>query len=327
MIWGSIPQDAFSFIMVVRKGESVMKLPFLRRRSLSLAQREEIDFYIFAGPWILGLLFLFGGPILASLSLSFTSWTGASSESLQFIGVENYRTMFSDKLFWISIYNTAYYAVGSVLLGIIVSLFIAMLLNQKVPGTSLFRTIFYLPSITSGVAIAIAWIWIFNPRVGLLNYALSWLGIKGPAWLVSQHWAMPALILMSLWQTGAYIIILLAGLQGVPQSLYDAAKIDGANKWDQFRHITLPMISPALFLVVVIATVNSFQIFTNVRVMTDGGPGTATHVFVYYLFQNAFSYLRMGYASALAWMLFVVIGFLTWLQFRVSTRWVYYEGD
>lgn len=304
-----------------------MKLPLLQRRSLSLAQREELDFYIFAAPWILGLLFLFGGPVLASLGLSFTSWTGVSSASLQFIGLENYRAMFTDKLFWISLYSTAYYALGSVVLGVILSLFIAVLLNQKVPGTGLFRTIFYLPSITSGVAIAVMWIWIFNPRVGLLNYALSWLGIKGPAWLASQEWAMPSLILMSLWQTGVYIVILLAGLQGVPDSLYDAAKIDGANLWDQFRHVTLPMISPALFLVMVIATVNSFQIFTNVRVMTQGGPGTATHVLVYYLYQNAFNYLRMGYASALAWMLFIVIGFLTWLQFRISTQWVYYEGE
>jgi multiple sugar transport system permease protein len=304
-----------------------MESPFLRQSSLSLSQREEIDFYIFASPWILGLLILFGGPVLASLGLSFTSWTGVSAESLQFIGLENYRAMFNDKLFWTSLYNTVYYALGSVVLGILLSLVIAILLNQRVLGTGLFRTIFYLPSITSGVAIAIAWVWIFNPRVGLLNFALSLVGIKGPAWLASQEWAMPALILMSLWQTGAYIVILLAGLQGVPQSLYDAAKIDGANLWDQFRHVTLPMISPALFLVMIIATVNSFQIFTNVRVMTDGGPGTATYVYVYYLFQNAFSYLRMGYGSALAWMLFIVVGFLTWLQFRISTKWVYYEGE
>jgi multiple sugar transport system permease protein len=132
---------------------------------------------------------------------------------------------------------------------------------------------------------------------------------------------------MSLWQVGAYVIILLAGLQGVPQTLYDAAKIDGANSWHQFRHITLPMISPALFLVIVIATVNSFQIFVNIRVMTQGGPGTSTLVLVYYLFQNAFTYLRMGYASALAWLLFIIVGFFTWLQFRASTKWVYYEGD
>ncbi len=303
-----------------------MGLLFNRKRPLSIRQREELDFYIFASPWILGLLFLFGGPVLASLSLSFTSWTGVSLESLQYIGLENYRAMLNDDLFWISLVNTIYYAVGSVVLGIIVSLFIAILLNQNVPGTGLFRTLFYLPSITTGVAMAVVWVWVFNPRVGLFNFLLGLFGITGPAWLKDTQWVMPALILMSLWQTGTYIIILLAGLQGVPQTLYEAARIDGANLWSQLRHITLPMISPALFLVIVIATVNSFQIFVNIRVMTQGGPGTSSYVYVYYLYQNAFTYLRMGYGSALAWMLFIVIGFFTWLQFKGSTSWVYYEG-
>jgi multiple sugar transport system permease protein len=297
-----------------------------RRRSLTLAQREEIDFYIFVSPWLIGLIFLFGGPILASLGLSFTSWTGVSTKSLQWIGLENYQTLFSDKLFWISLKNTFYYAVGSVALGVILALAIAVLLNQNVPGTNIFRTIFYLPSITQGVAIAIVWAWILNPQVGLLNYGLSFLGIKGPAWLASQQWALPALILMSLWSIGTIMVILLAGLQGVPQSLYDAAKIDGAGLWGQFRHVTLPMISPALFLVIVTSTVASFQIFTNVAVMTEGGPGTSTMVYVYYLYLNAFTYFRMSYGSALAWLLFVVVSLLTWLQFKASSKWVYYEG-
>jgi multiple sugar transport system permease protein len=303
-----------------------MQLPFTRSRHLSLARREEIDFYIFVSPWIIGLIFLFGGPILASLGLSFTGWTGVSFESLQFAGLENYQAMIEDKLFWTSLQNTFYYSFGSVLLGVSLALLIALLMNQKVPGITIFRTIFYLPSITQGVAIAIMWIWIFNPQVGLLNYGLDLFGIDGPGWLTSQQWAMPALILMSLWQIGGFMIILLAGLQGVPQSLYDAAKIDGANKWAEFRHVTLPMISPALFFVTVIAVVQSFQIFTNVRVMTRGGPGTATMVYVYYLYLNAFTYFRMGYASALAWILFVVVAILTWLQFKASEKWVHYEG-
>jgi len=297
-----------------------------RRRSLTLAQREEIDFYIFVSPWLIGLIFLFAGPILASLGLSFTSWTGVSAKSLQWIGLENYQALFSDKLFWVSLKNTFYYAGGSVALGVILALFIAVLLNQQVPGTNIFRTIFYLPSITQGVAIAIVWAWILNPQVGLLNYGLSFLGIKGPAWLASQQWALPALILMSLWSIGTIMVILLAGLQGVPQSLYDAAKIDGAGLWGQFRHVTLPMISPALFLVIVTSTVASFQIFTNVAVMTEGGPGTSTMVYVYYLYLNAFTYFRMSYGSALAWLLFVVVSLLTWLQFKASSKWVYYEG-
>jgi multiple sugar transport system permease protein len=185
-----------------------MQLPFTRSRHLSLARREEIDFYIFVSPWIIGLIFLFGGPILASLGLSFTGWTGVSFESLQFAGLENYQAMIEDKLFWTSLQNTFYYSFGSVLLGVSLALLIALLMNQKVPGITIFRTIFYLPSITQGVAIAIMWIWIFNPQVGLLNYGLDLFGIDGPGWLTSQQWAMPALILMSLWQIGGFMIIL-----------------------------------------------------------------------------------------------------------------------
>jgi multiple sugar transport system permease protein len=292
-----------------------------------MAQREEIDFYIFVSPWIIGLIFLFGGPILASLGLSFTGWTGVSAESRRLIGLENYQALLKDEIFWVSLKNTFYYSFGSVTLGVILALLVALLMNQKVPGITTFRTIFYLPSITSGVAIAILWAWIFNPQVGILNYGLSLIGIKGPGWLASQQWAMPALILMSLWGIGGSMIILLAGLQGVPQSLYEAARIDGANRWGEFWHVTLPMISPSLFFVTVVSVVASFQNFTNVRVMTQGGPGKATLVYVFYLYQNAFTYFRMGYASALAWILFVVVALLTWMQFRASRTWVYYENE
>ena len=308
-----------------------MQLPFPRRR-MTLAQQEELWFYIFMSPWIIGLIFLFGGPILGSLGLSFTNWTGVNVESLEFIGLENYKALWDDKLFWISMERTVYYAVGSVLFGTFFALLIAILMNQKMPGVTLFRTIFYLPSITQGVAIAIMWIWIFNPTVGLLNYFLSIIGViarpsDGPGWLTSQDWAMPALILMSLWQVGASMIILLAGLQGVPQSLYDAVKIDGANKWHEFRHVTLPMVSPALFFVIVIGTVNSFQIFTNVRVMTEGGPGTSTYVYVYHLYLISFRYFRMGVGSSMAWILLIIVGLLVWLQFKIGERTVHYEGS
>ena len=304
-----------------------MQMPFKRSRSLSMAQREELDFYLFVSPWIIGLIFLFGGPILASLGLSFTGWTGVSVESRQLIGLENYQALLNDEIFWVSLKNTFYYSFGSVTLSVILALLVALLMNQSVPGITTFRTIFYLPSITSGVAIAILWAWIFNPQVGIVNYALSLVGIKGPGWLTSQQWAMPALILMSLWGIGGSMIILLAGLQGVPQSLYEAARIDGATKWGEFWHVTLPMISPSLFFVTVVSVVASFQNFTNVRVMTQGGPGKATLVYVFYLYQNAFTYFRMGYASALAWILFVVVALLTWLQFRASRTWVYYENE
>ncbi len=298
----------------------------IRGRPLSLREREEIDFYIAISPWLIGFILFTGGPIIAAFLMSFTDWTGLTS--LDWVGLANYKKLFvKDKLFWISLKNTFYYAGGSVILGTLGALLVAILMNQKLPGTTVFRTIYYLPSITSGVAVAIMWLWLFNPQVGLVNYLLSLVGIKGPLWLASREWAMPALILKSLWGIGANMIILLAGLQGIPESLHEAARIDGATRWHEFRHVTLPMLSPVLLFVIIISTINSFQIFTDVYVLTQGGPGTATLVYVFYLFRNAFEYLKMGYASALAWILFMVVLALTWIQLRASQRWVYYESS
>jgi multiple sugar transport system permease protein len=297
----------------------------VRRRRLTLQQQEQLDFYLAIAPWLLGLILFTGGPVLASFAFSFTNWTGLTT--VEWVGLQNFRQLlFDDDLFWTATYNTFYYAAGSVLFGTLGALFVAILLNQNLPGTTLLRVIYYMPSIASGVAIAILWIWLFNPQVGLVNYLLSLVGIKGPLWLASQDWAKPALILKSLWGIGANMIIILAGLQGVPQTLYEAARIDGANRWQEFRSVTLPMISPVLFFVVVISTINSFQILTDVLVMTQGGPGTATFVYVFYIYQAAFQYLKMGYASALAWILFALILGLTMLQLWASRRWVYYEG-
>lgn len=297
----------------------------LQRRPLTLQQREQVDFYLAIAPWLIGLILFTGGPVLASFAFSFTNWTGLTT--VEWVGLQNFRQLlFEDNLFWVATYNTFYYSVGSVLLGTIGALIVAILLNQNLPGTTLLRVVYYMPSIASGVAIAILWIWLFNPQVGLVNYLLSFFGIKGPLWLASQQWALPALIVKSLWGIGANMIIILAGLQGVPLSLYEAARIDGANRWHEFRHVTVPMISPVLFFVIVISTINSFQILTDVLVMTQGGPGTATFVYVYYIYQAAFQYLKMGYASALAWILFAIILGLTLLQLWGSRRWVYYEG-
>ena len=299
----------------------------IRRRPLTLHQREQVDFYIAILPWLLGLILFTGGPVLASLIFSVTNWTGMNLAEVKWVGLENFRALlFNDDLFWIATVNTFYYSLGAVTLGTMGALFVAILLNQNLPGTTLLRVIYYLPSITSGVAISILWIWLFNPQVGLVNYLLSVVGIKGPLWLGSQDWVKPALILKSTWGIGANMIIILAGLQGVPVSLYEAAKIDGANWWHEFRHVTLPMLSPVLFFVVVISVINSLQILTDVLVMTQGGPGTASFVYVYYIYQAAFQYLKMGYASALAWILFAIILALTLLQLWGSKRWVYYEG-
>lgn len=297
----------------------------IHRKPLTLHQRERIDFYLSITPWLIGLIFFTGGPILASFLFSFTDWTGLSS--VKWVGFANFeKLLFDDELFWIATRNTFFYSFGAVLFGTFGALIVAILLNQNLPGTTFLRVIYYVPSIASGVAISILWIWLFNPQVGLVNYLLGLIGIKGPLWLASQQWALPALILKSTWGIGANMIIILAGLQGIPTSLYEAARIDGASKWTEFRHVTVPMLSPVLFFVVVISTINSFQILTDVLVMTQGGPGTATFVYVYYIYQAAFQYLKMGYASALAWILFAIILALTLLQLWGSKRWVYYEG-
>lgn len=301
-------------------------LPTKRTRSITLRQLEQRDFYISISLWLIGLVLFTGGPVLASLAFSFTNWTGLKSVS--FIGLENFRQLlFEDKLFWIATYNTFFYSFGAVTLGTLGALFVAILLNQKLPGTMLFRIAYYMPSIASGVAVSILWIWLLNPQVGLINYFLSFLGIKGPLWLASQNWAMPGLILKSVWGIGTNMVILLAGLQGIPVSLYEAARIDGANWWQETKAVTLPMLSPVLFYVLVIATIASLQILTDVLVMTNGGPGTATVVYVYMIYKSAFEYLQMGYASALAWILFAIILGLTLLQLWGSKRWVYYEAE
>lgn len=297
-----------------------------RRKPLTLAQREERDFYLFIGLWLIGFVVFSGGPILASLFFSFTNWTGLTS--MEWIGLGNFQELlFEDSLFWTATRNTFFYSFGAVTLGTLGALFVAILINQKLPGTTLLRVIYYLPSIASGVAISILWIWLFNPQSGLVNYALSLIGIEGPLWLASPSWALPALIIKSVWGIGANMIILLAGLQAIPHSLYEAAKIDGANPVQEFRSVTLPMLSPVLFFVLIISTINSFQILTDVLVMTQGGPGTATYVYVYMIYQNAFQYLKMGYASALAWILFIIILGLTLLQLWGSSKWVYYEDE
>ncbi len=301
---------------------NIRKRPKLSKR----AKREELEFYIALLPWLIGFIFFTGGPILASMAISLTDWTGLTS--ISFIGLQNYIAMFTtDHQFFKVLLNTAYYSFFSVILGLIGSVTVAILMNQKLPGINVFRTVYYLPSVTSGVAIAIMWVWLFNPQVGLINYLLSLVNIEGPMWLGSSLWSMPALILMSLWGIGANMIVLLAGLQGIPEQLYEAARIDGANKWDELVNVTLPMLSPVVFYVLVISVIASFQIFDNVYVMTQGGPGDSTRVFVYHLYQNAFEYQKMGYASALAWVLFIIILGLTYLQFRFGRSWVHYEFD
>ncbi len=296
---------------------------FLRPVSAS-ARREERIFYLFILPWLIGLVVFNAGPVFGMLGLSFTDWR-ISLDNLQFIGLENYQTLVADPIFWTSVGNTLYIVVGRVVFGTAFALFLAILLNQKVPGIPFFRAVYYLPTVTAGVAVALVWIWIFNPRLGILNYSLKQIGITGPPWIYSSQWVKPSLILMSLFAVGPNMIILLAGLQGVPKELYESAEIDGAGNWAKFRNVTLPMLSPVLFFVIIISVVSSFQNFTEIRVMTEGGPGESSNVLIWYLWENAFIFLQLGVAAAVAWIMFVILMALTGLQFRLGRRWVFYE--
>lgn len=374
-----------------------------------LRRKEALSAYLFISPFLIWLVFLMGGPILAALFLSFCKWDLIGS--LQYVGLSNFQEMFgfeklaklgdlavsgpvtmssvsvgnqtyslsspavfqepatlvvlqdhahnvmvqsaanfhgfaafllhtfnwtlipNDPRFWAAFYNTAYLTILSVPVGMVLSIAVALLMNQKIKGIEAFRAIYYLPSVLgTGVAMAVLWKWIFNADSGLLNYCLS--AVSGipisecPKWLASEVWSKPALIIMGFWNVGGGMIIYLAGLQGIPQTHYEAAEIDGANRWQQFLNVTLPGLSPVIFFNLIISIVFSFQIFNQVYVITDGlgGPADSTLVLVLYIYQKAFKYYQYGYASALALVLFLVIMFATWVQFKYS-KWVYYEGE
>ena len=280
--------------------------------------------------WIIGLVVFTGYPVLASLYFSFCDYSILKAPVWS--GLENYRQLVHDELFWKSLRNTLFYAGLAVPLGTVVSLALAVLLNQDVRGRTLFRTIFYLPSIVPVVASSMLWLWIFNGQYGLLNSALQPLlapfGLAPPAWLADPNWAKPALVIMSLWGTGNAMVIFLAGLQNVPKELYEAAAIDGATGWRRFWHITLPLIAPVIYFNVIISLIGALQVFTQAFIMSeaangngngsDGNPARSTLFYTIYLFSTAFYDLRMGYASAMAYVLFVVIAVLTWLATRLS---------
>ncbi len=287
--------------------------------------REALWGYLLTSPWVLGFLIFTAGPMLASIYLSFTRYDLMSPPA--WIGLENYTYLAGEPVFWQSMKVTAIYTFVGVPLRVVFALALAMLLNQQVRAMRLFRTIYYLPSVVSGVAVSILWMWILSPEFGLLNALLAKVGIVGPRWLFDERTALYALIVMSLWGVGSEMVIFLAALQGVPQHLYEAADVEGATRWQKNRHVTLPMISASTFFVLVMSIIGSFQVFTAGFVMTKGGPNNSTMFYVLYLYSNAFEYLRMGYASALAWVLFAVIMFFTLLVLRSSAAWVYYEGE
>ncbi len=296
----------------------------MRRRHYGQAKIEAKWGILLALPVIIGFFLWTVGPTIASFILSLTRWPTAGSP--EFIGLGNYIQMFGrDYLFKKSLGVTTYYAFGSIPLVIIAAFIVAMLLNQKVRGQSIFRTMYYLPSVVPTVASALLWLWLFNPNFGLLNYILSMFGLPQLMWIYDETQVVPSFIIMSIWAMGGTMLIFLAGLQGIPNSLFEAIEIDGGNWWAKFRNITVPMMTPVIFFNLVMGIIGSFQIFNQAYIMTDGGPNNASLFFVYYLYLNAFRYGKMGYACALAWILFLAILALTLIVFKSSSYWVFYE--
>ena len=280
---------------------------------------------LFASPWLVHLVGLIFYPFFASMYYSLTYYN--VFEKPHFIGLENYRVLFAeDKLFWTALYNTLYFTVFSVGGGTVLAIIIAMMLNMAVRLRSLYRTIYYLPTVTPAVAAAVLWLFLFNPLYGAVNAMLGLVGISGPSWLGDPRWSKPALIIMSFWGLGNAIVIYLAGLQDVPREMVEASALDGANWHQKIRHVTLPMISSVVFFNVVTGLIGSFQYFTEAYVMTGGGPADSTLFYGLYLYNSAFRYFKMGYASALAWVLFLIIMVVTLMTFRLSSRRVYYAG-
>jgi multiple sugar transport system permease protein len=298
--------------------------PRVRRRPSSAA----LTGLAFASPWILHFLVFIAYPIALSFYYSLCDYDTLSPP--HWVGVENYRWLFTqDPLFWKSLWNTFYMVLLGLPLSMGVSLALAFLLNQKVRGIAFYRTVFYLPSIVPVVATSILWLWLLNPEIGLINSGLSHVGLRGPGWLIDPASAKPALILMGLWSAGGGMIIYLAGLQDVPQSLYEAAALDGAGPWARLWNVTLPFLSPILLFNLIMGLIGSFQYFTQVYVMTNGsgGPQDATLFYALRLFRSAFIDFNMGYASAMAWVLFGITVACALAIFRTSARWVYYAGE
>jgi multiple sugar transport system permease protein len=293
------------------------------RRSLLWSERR--DAFVFLLPWLIGFLVFTAGPMLASLYISFTTWEIVTPS--RWVGLAQYTRMINDDRFWLSLWNTSYYVFLGVPLHLFLALLAALAMNKELRGIRFFRTAYYVPSLTPVVANSILWIWIFHPEWGLANGFLRWIGVEGLYWLQDPKLAKPAFILMSFWTIGGQMIILLAGLKGIPHSLYEAAHIDGANGWQRFWHITLPLLTPALFFNLIIAIIGAFQVFTQAYIMTEGGPNYATLFYLLYLYRMAFENFRMGYASAMAWVLFLIVLVFTVIQFKLSDRWVFYEGD
>lgn len=294
-----------------------------------MASRKEARAgLLFASPWLIGLVVFLIGPIVASVLLSFTNWNLLTPPRWE--GAENYRDLLDDRNFWQSVRVTLFYTVLAVPLYQVAGLSLALLLNRRVRGMNLFRTILFLPSVLSGVAVAALWVSLLNPDLGAVNQVLRAVGVDDPPrWLNSPTWAVPAIVLMGLWGVGGGAIIYLAGLQNIPPMLYQAAKIDGAGPWQTFRHITLPLLTPTLLFTLLLGLIEAFQVFDTAFVLGGSRGGTRRSLLFYVLnlWNEGFRNGRFGYASALAWVLVIAAGVVIFLIFRTSGRWVYYESE
>ena len=297
----------------------------VRRGRLSLARREELAAYLFILPSFAGFVIFLIVPMVASLGISLYDWELLVPP--HFIGLDNFAALAKDTVFRQVLLNTLTYTVGLVPTNIVVSLGLAVWLNTRLRWVNLYRLAFFLPVVTVTVAVALIWKWLYDPFAGLINLGLHLIGLPGPNWLSDPHWAMPALILMSVWKSFGYnMVLFLAGLQGIPASIYEAATIDGASPWQRLWRITLPLLSPTMFFAVVMTVISSFQVFDQAYIMTGGGPANATDTIVLYIYQNGFQFFRMGYASAIAWVLFTLIFIVTLVQLRAQNRWVQYDA-
>lgn len=295
-----------------------------RRSFWSLGRREAVWGYLFLLPNIVGFLMFTALAVVTAFGLALTEWDLLIPP--KFIGAANYvKLLTRDTVFQQALLNTAYFVAGVVPLEVIGALLLALLLNQPIRAMTIYRAIYFVPTVTSLIAVSIVWQWLYHSELGLVNYFLGAVGVPRINWLGSTEWAMPAVIFMSAWKAlGYYAVIFLAGLQGIPEHLHEAAQIDGANSWQRFWRITLPLLSPTLFFVLVISIIRAFQVFDQVLIMTRGGPANATSTIVYFIYNSGFVWFRMGYAAAASWVLFAVIFIVTLIQARWQRRWVHY---
>ena len=299
---------------------------------MKLNLREHLEGYLFISPWILGMVLFALGPILASFGLAFTRWNLFTEP--EYVGWANFQKLAHDPLFYKSVFNTIYYTVFAVPLGLVLALGLAMLVNHRLRGVNFFRTAFFLPNVVAGIAMLLLWKWLFDPNFGLINLfldwtglmaMLEWIGIGRPQWISSRAGAMPGMIFMSIWGLGGSMMIFLAGLQNIPRELIEAAELDGAGPWKRFRYVTVPLLTPTIFFLTMVGVIGSLQVFNQAYVMTQGGPAHATLFYVLYLFQTAFERFQMGYACAMALVLFIITLIVSLIQLAMGKKWVHYQ--